>query len=375
MRKVRQHPFGVLWRAAFTRLPRLAPVATLRATAPEGPYPFIIKIPTRPGHDRHIDIHVFTPPEPRRTESGGVGIHLDFHGGSFISGSCVEQGPFCAKLARERGIVVLCVDYATGPFYQFPAALEDVEDVLAAVLDTERTTKAGQILHGNIQHQDPYSNQSTKRRSVIQEEATYRIDPRYLSVSGFSSGGNLALNLAISVSQPGVEWPAPIPPGTHPIPFLLFYPSLDLRALPHERERHPKFPEPGKLSKSIETHLTPRYLREEDRDHPRANPGLIPTTDLHDRARIFLVLPEYDTLAVQSETWVRKMKDEGQGHRIRVHRSPGQSHAFCNIPEKFVNEETLKEKMNVYEDMMNFWDECLGEQLPGNGQSDGGQRT
>ncbi|KAI9717472.1 MAG: hypothetical protein M1828_007171 [Chrysothrix sp. TS-e1954] len=371
MKKLRQHPFRVQWRAAFIRLPRLAPIASLRATAPEGPYPFVIKIPARAGHGHHVEVHVFIPPEPRRTETGGVGIHLDFHGGSFIMGSCVEQGPFCAKLARERGIIVLCVDYAKGPFYQFPAALQDVEDVLMAVLDTDRITKAGRILHENIEHQHPSSKKDTKAHSVTQKEGEYRIDPQYLSVSGFSSGGNLALNLATSVSQPGIDWPSKIPPGTRPILFLLFYPSLDLRALPHERKRHPKVPAPGKISKSIETILTPTYLHEEDRNHPRANPGLMSTGNLHDRARIFLVLPEYDTLAVQSEAWVKKMEDEGQADIMRVHRSPGQGHAFCNIPEKFVNEATLKEKLDTYEDMMSFWDKCLEEQIGDSGRANG----
>src|SRR5437764_4139123 len=139
-------PFSVQWRTILVRLPRLLPLPILYLTSPEGPHPSIIYLPSRGTHK--IPLYVFLPSADFQASS--IGVHLDFHGGGFTMGSCLEQAPFCARLARQTGRLVLSIDYRKGPLDQFPAAIEDAEDVLIAVLDSSADTQAGQSLRQEI---------------------------------------------------------------------------------------------------------------------------------------------------------------------------------------------------------------------------------
>lgn len=103
-------------------------------------------------------------------------------------GSFLGQAPFCALLACRTGRLVLSVDYRKGPLDQFPAAIEDAEDVLAAVLGSSSEIQAGQFLCQEI------IRISSQRHPITPPSS---LDPTRISVSGFSSGGNPAQNLAL----------------------------------------------------------------------------------------------------------------------------------------------------------------------------------
>lgn len=342
-------PVGVQLRALLVRLPRLVPQQVLRVTAPDGPYPFIVNLPSRRTRGVDIPVYVFLPSPPTPSSSPstttvGLPVHIDFHGGGFIMGGCLEQAPFCGLLARKTGRVVLSVDYRIGPLDRFPAAVEDAEDVLAAVLDA--ASPAGTILRRAIQRRS--------RSSSSYSSSYYSLDPARLSLSGFSSGGNLALNLALSVE----DWPSLLPLTTAPVPLLLFYPSFDARQLPHERPRPAAFPAPapsrsiyGRYLADLNPVLMPTYLPPAARAHPRASPGLAPVDALHERARVLLVLPEMDTLAHQSAVWVGKMRDAGwgeEGSRLVVEHVPGMMHGWTQFPTIALKEEAEREKWRVF---------------------------
>ena len=122
-------------------------------------------------------------------------------------GSPLEQAPYASMMSRELGAIVLSVSYRIGPFHQFPAAIHDAEDVLSAILDTSGTSEAGKVLRQEVQRY--YSMVRTnvlegknKNEPVLQhiEQVTdIVLDPTHLAISGFSAGGNIALNMAISV--------------------------------------------------------------------------------------------------------------------------------------------------------------------------------
>jgi hypothetical protein len=93
------------------------------------------------------------------------------------------------------------------------------------------------------------------------------------------------------------------------LPLLLFYPSLDARLLPHERPMKPmpsalkgddKKPQTQKMP-GLFSIMGPTYLPKKLRGHPRASPGLVDPDNIQKNAAIFLVLPEKDSLAVQSD--------------------------------------------------------------------------
>lgn len=456
-------PFNIAWRTALVQIPRFVPLSILHITSPEGPHPFLLNLPSR--KDTVITLYVFVPPAPvdlegnedwRRAETGEwrVPVVLDFHGGGFIMGSPLEQAPYASMMSRELGAVVISVSYRIGPFHQFPAAIHDAEDVLSAILDTDAISKAGKYLRTEIQRYYAImrtniraSHEKSKKKGPlphhIEHVTNITLDPERLSISGFSAGGNIALNMAISappcmdILQPDTErsnsisqgptigdtmspvlprnrrptildnplqpWPSILPhPQARPrfMPLLLFYPSLDARLLPHERpmknlpnalkgdDKKPEKPRmPGLFSI-----MGPTYLPKRLREHPRASPGLIDPENVQKNAAIFLVLPENDTLAVQSDVWVDKMNCSGwHGHvrfgdgrdgdwdgvqggapyphvasngGLEVWHAPGCRHGWTQFPDIAVGKHERKERQLVFERTLEFVKEAWRRELP-----------
>lgn len=277
-------------------------------------------------------------------------VIIDFHGGSFILGSPSEQAAFCARMARnlgtEKGCVVISVDYRLGPYSQFPAANEDAEDIIRAVLHPD--SMAGRILREDIrQHVD-----------LMCRKEWVELDLTRLAISGFSSGGNLALNCVLSSQNDptiGKDWPSVIPQEHKwPVPLLLFYPSLDARLLPDERPRPEGLNPPTGFfaSLKIETELMPKYLPKAMRAHPRASPGLADIRDggLHDKARMLLILPELDSLSEQSNVWVNKVRDDGRGSDLEVVSVKGEMHGWTQFPDGMIkSEESRRRKYECFD--------------------------
>ena len=312
MSQILNQPFGITWRKALLSAPRLVPDIALRFTSPEGPHPIIINLPSRGKY--RIPLYVFITPSRENVSS--LPVLLDFHGGGFIFGSCQEQAPFCAKMSRELNAITISVDYRLAPAAKFPAAIEDAEDVLNAIL---HPLKPGyQELRKGINH----FLKSSSRPEV-------ELDTTRIAVSGFSSGGNLALNLGLSIrasKEVEKDWPSVFPNTfARDVPLLLFYPSLDCRQLPSERPRPPGMEENKGFLKSLrlEAELMPTYLPRHQSGHPRASPGLADLNDLHQKAKILLVLPELDTLAAQSDVWIEKVKEEGKSSDLTVEKVKG----------------------------------------------------
>ena len=435
----------------------------LHLTSPEGPQPFIIALPSRKNNT--IPLYVFVPPAPVGLK-GEVGVQdpvengewkvpvvLDFHGGGFIMGSPLEQAPYGAMMSGELGAVVISVSYRIGPFHQFPAAIHDAEDVLSAILDTDQVTKASKVLRQEIQRYFTMMTRDNKKKkkrvSHLDHIGKITLDPSRLSISGFSAGGNIALNMALwvppcpqlfstptartrtqtltrSVSPaepfspllPPVRaptilddicqpWPSILPPEKaqpRMLPLLLFYPSLDARLLPHER---PMKALPNALNPDDKTPQTqrmpglfsimgPTYLPKKLRAHPRASPGLVDPNNIQKNAAIFLVLPEKDTLAVQSDVWVDKMNSEGwngpvrfgdgrnndwDGHSggapsapskinggLEVWHAPGCRHGWTQFPVAFRGKHEKEERRLVFKRTLEFVKENWAKTLPVEGQ-------
>ncbi|KAF1913731.1 Alpha/Beta hydrolase protein [Ampelomyces quisqualis] len=461
-------PFHIQWRTALVQIPRFVPLSILHITSPEGPHPFIISLPSR--KDSVIACYCFVPPRPidledngdeqrKRTGEWKVPVVLDFHGGAFIMGSPMEQAPYASMMSRELGAVVISVSYRIGPFHQFPAAIHDAEDVLAAILDTSGVSHAAKVLRTEIQRYYDMTREMLmdKKNKVhapphLKDVTTITLDPTRLAISGFSAGGNIALNCAISVppcpelavrsptigpsrsvargpspaetmspllppkrsatilddvSQP---WPSVLPPPhaqPRMLPLLLFYPSLDARLLPHERpmkalpnalrgdDKKPEKPRrPGLFSI-----MGPTYLPRKLRAHPRASPGLVNPENVQKNAAMLLVLPEKDTLAVQSDVWVDKMNtggwngfvrfgDEREGDwdgrdggsagspipqssdngGLEVWHAPGCRHGWTQFPDTFVSKHERRERELVFARTVDFVKENWKKKLhvPGN---------
>lgn len=340
-------PFDVQWRKALVSLPRAVPDAALRITSPEGPQPFVLNLPSRSTYS--IPVYVFVPSGIDQFRARNIPVVIDFHGGGFVLGSCLEQAPFCAKLARDLDAVVLTVDYRMGPIDKHPAALHDAEDIVDAVLKPE--AKGYTVLRKAVAKRVCENKQRRSKPKVD-------LDKTRIAISGFSSGGNIALNLGLSISPPHVEdeWPSRIPQDfpTH-IPLLLFYPSFDCRQLPSERTRPPKLPVSKGLWSETSDRLMPTYLPRDQAHQHRASPGLANVRKgLHPQAKILLILPGLDSLAEQSETWVRKVIEEGRGDDLVVERFEDMKHGWTQMPPSWLSENEKTTRLESFEKTVAF---------------------
>ncbi|ETS64902.1 hypothetical protein PaG_00876 [Moesziomyces aphidis] len=398
--KIRSVSFDVLWRTALVRLPRAVPLSALKWTSPEGPHPFIFQMPSRSA-DYTIPLYIFIPTRFYNDwPSTGAPVLVDFHGGGFYLGSCLEQAPFCSSMARQLDSIVISVDYRMGPFHRFPAAIEDGEDVLSAILDRDfagyeplrnaiaarvhsekaKLAKSGaealaeqhkaELQQGKIEQVSapPTSNPSSAGAA---SSSSFDFDASKVSVSGFSSGGNLALNLALHIKPPelDMEWPSKFAQDhPAPIPLLLFYPSFDLRQLPSQRSRPQHMALPSPFWTKVADALAPTYAEQEQTHHPRVSPGLASLESLHPAARVFLVLCELDTLAEQSKEWVAKMQNHERTEHLVVEDVANMKHGWTQMPDGWLSPEEKQAKEAVFAKAIAFvqwaWNGSDGDTKP-----------
>ncbi|SNX84230.1 uncharacterized protein MEPE_02938 [Melanopsichium pennsylvanicum] len=387
--KIRSVPFDILWRTALVRLPRAVPLSTLKFTSPQGPHPFVFNLPSRFPNEYTIPLHVFIPAGLYdNVPTSGAPVLVDFHGGGFYLGSCLEQAPFCAYMARQLDSIVISVDYRMGPFHKFPAAIEDGEDVLSAILDEESPgyTPLREAIVARIQsekariakkgasaveeeHRQELRNGRVEEMSVPSTSSSssstpwFTFDSARVAISGFSSGGNLALNLALHIKPPhlDMEWPSKFAEDhPAPIPLLLFYPSFDLRQLPSQRSRPQHMALPSPFWTQVADALAPTYADRNQTDHPRVSPGLASLESLHPAARMFLVLCELDTLAEQSKAWVEKVEAYKRSKHLVVEDVANMKHGWTQMPDGWLSAEEKQAKEVVFEKGVAFvqwaWD-------------------
>lgn len=345
--------WGVTWRKAVVSLPRLVPDVVLNITSSEGPQPLVIQLPSRAEYK--IPVYVFIPPSarigpsPPTSESPSTfPVLIDFHGGGFVLGSCQEQAPFCAKLCRELQCVAISVDYRLGPSAQFPAALEDAEDVVRAVRQPGAPgyDELRQAVNGYL----------SKRSRPAIDLAADRI-----ALSGFSSGGNIALNLVTNVGPPQIDkaWPCAFEADyPNAIPALLYYAALDLRDLPSARIRVPLMDEAPKgffETLQLEERLMPTYLPKEKGSHPRASPLLANVGDggLHSKAKVYLILAGKDNLSHQNEQWIKKAANEGRTD-VRMDKYEGVLHGWTQFPDGWLDQHNRDTKIEAHNKAVGF---------------------
>lgn len=93
-------------------------------------------------------------------------LHLDIHGGGFLGGRPEANHRFCSALSARTGAVVVSTTYRFAPRYPFPAAIDDIDDVVAWLLE--------------------------------HAASKLQADPECFTLSGSSAGGNLALATSLS---------------------------------------------------------------------------------------------------------------------------------------------------------------------------------
>ncbi|KAI1847548.1 hypothetical protein JX265_000799 [Neoarthrinium moseri] len=232
---------------------------------------------------RSINADLYYPPS---TESSGPGpgkrpVLVNWHGSGFMVPGLGSDRAFCARVAREAGIIVVDADYRKAPECPFPAAVEDVEDALRWILSRPD-----------------------------------EFDPNRVAVSGFSAGGNLALvassSLRHDLSLAGIDISA----------VIAVYPPTDLSI--HARAKtvpDPVKPIPGGIAALLDDCYTPDPATRKD---PRVSPSLAEPSLFPNLVAIFTC--QGDTLSPEANALADRL--QGGKRQVVHHTLPGMPHAF-----------------------------------------------
>jgi len=133
-----------------------------------------------PGRDGHrIPVRVYR--HKKTSEPAPVCVFI--HGGGWVLGNLETHNGLCGDIALNSGATVVAIDYRLSPEHQYPAALNDCEDVL---------------------------------QTMTANAAAWNIDDTRIALFGDSAGGNLATACSIVCVEKGLKLKAQV----------LVYPAL-----------------------------------------------------------------------------------------------------------------------------------------------------
>lgn len=201
---------------------------------------------------------------------------------------------FCHYVSKNTNYAVLDVKYRLSPENQFPAAVNDAEDVIHWVMGQPE-----------------------------------KYDLTRLSISGFSAGGNLAI-VAASVLMP---------PNTFRS-VLAFYPGVDMASDPA-----------GKIAPDCSGKMIPpRIARFFSRcyipvDFDPRDPRISPLfADLRSfSSKLLIITAARDNMAPEAEDFASRVKEQS-GSDVVLHRMEGCEHGWDKFPNAGPVQEAAKWK-------------------------------
>jgi acetyl esterase/lipase len=230
----------------------------------------LIRIPSR-DLNRFINAWIYYPNNYTNTQK--YGLVINWHGGAYTLPNLGMDHEFCEKIAAENNVLVLDADYRKAPEYPLPGAVEDAEDTL---------------------------------RWVESQGGMFDLDR--VALSGFSSGGNLAL---VASSELRPEFKMNIRA------VYAFYPGVDF-TIPPEKKTVPEPIRP--IPVSFQHLLTEAYVpRVEDRKSPKASPMYAKATSFPEH--LMLIACSGDIFTPEMEVFAEKL--ERAGRDVEVVRIEG----------------------------------------------------
>jgi acetyl esterase/lipase len=235
-----------------------------------------VRIPSR-DHGRFVEGWIYTPPGRIRADAGPRPVLVNWHGGGYTMPNLGLDDVFCTRITRECNILVLDADYRKGPEAPFPAAVHDAEDTLRWL-----------------------------------ESKPDMFDLKHIAVSGFSSGGNLAL---VAASLPRDKFPT-----LDLRAVVAFYPGTDLSADTESKiVAHPLKPIPAAILRIFYDSYVPDMTLRKD---PRVSPAFADPASFPDSVTIMtcsgdILSPEAIALAEKLDDGRRKVTAltlEGTAH-------------------------------------------------------------
>jgi acetyl esterase/lipase len=236
-----------------------------------------IQIPSRE-KGVYIKTNVYKPSQQNHG-GGPTPVLINFFGSGLAMPLHGLDDPFCRRIANETGHTVVDVAYRLAPEHPFPAAVHDVEDAV---------------------------------RYVLSHPKLY--DLSKVSISGFSSGGTLALVACQLFPRLFVS-------------LVAFYPATNLAVDPALR----KPPVPAKPRSPYWTRIfRAGYIRDADPRDPRISP-IFADVDVYPR-QMMVFTGERDTSALEAEEVAERARKEGQRNVVSM-RMKGVGHAFDKRPK------------------------------------------
>jgi len=249
---------------------------------------------------RTIKIFEYNAAPPTLPQQPGP-VLINLHGSGFILPMHGEDEEFCRFVTQKTGYTVLDVQYRLAPENPFPAAVEDVEDVVQYVLSRPEA-----------------------------------FDPKRIAISGFSAGGNLALVGAALLPQDTFKC------------VLAFYPVTDISIEPAEK----KTPDPvfHGMPPSIARLFNECYLQGTDPKDPRVSPAF---ADFNTFPKdVMIITCAGDNLAIEAEELAGKIHEAGK--HVVVRRISGVAHAWDKSPKKTeVQQRGVDEAYGLAVEMLN----------------------
>jgi acetyl esterase/lipase len=105
---------------------------------------------------RKIKIHLYTPPLGPASPGSPKPVLVNWHGSGWTIPFHGSDSVFCARVAKELDAYVIDADYRKAPEFPFPAALDDIKDVLDWVatrpehFDISRVAVSGASAGGSL---------------------------------------------------------------------------------------------------------------------------------------------------------------------------------------------------------------------------------
>ncbi|KAL4888259.1 Alpha/Beta hydrolase protein [Aspergillus ambiguus] len=263
-----------------------------------------LRVPSRDA-SRNITAHLYTrDTSPSRPQP----VLINFHGSGMIFPAFGDDDEFCHRISQSTDHAVIDVKYRLSPEKPFPAAINDVEDVV---------------------------------RWIMAQPEKY--DLTRLSISGFSAGGNLAI-VAAAVLFPKDTF--------HSV--LTFYPGTDLASDPA-----------GKIAPDNCGRLIPPWIASffhrcyipvgVDARDPQISPLFADFSNFP--SKLLVVTAARDNMAPEAEEFAMRVKKQ-TGHEPVLQRMEQCEHGWDKYPEGGpVQEEAKRRAYSMAVDMLK--DSCL----------------
>lgn len=242
----------------------------------------VIYVPTRSGSKRCL---VYQPPRTKKhaelkQDENSRPLHIDIHGGGYIGGMPEQNARWCAYLSDRTGAVVISLTYRITPRHIYPAAHDDIDDIVAYL--------------------------------IVHASSRFGANPELMTIGGASVGAALALSTTQYLLRERQVLPVPKA-------WVGFCPPIDLRTKPEDKPKPPGYPTSDPLS-----FLMPMYdvyagtNRAKHLNDARLHPTLMGKEDLP--RKMLFVVAGIDILASEQMGMVERVRkeveDSGEAERV-----------------------------------------------------------